>query len=192
MIRLREVRDNADEALRRVAERAQTMDALFEELAIPSASRTTSGVSVREEREYERNRWINKGFAAEAGTMLRLADPSVLGRLITEATSRADAQIDGPWWRVLPSNPARVEACRQAAEDARTKAQAYAEALGARLGPITWIREPTEGAGFAAPASVFRAQALTGSQGQQPDVPIEPGELDVHATVDVTFELTQG
>jgi uncharacterized protein YggE len=39
---------------------------------------------------------------------------------------------------------------------------------------------------------VFRAQALAAAPGQHPDVPIEPGELDVQATVDVTFELTQG
>jgi uncharacterized protein len=192
MVRLREVRDTADEALGRVAERAQTLDVLFDELGIPSASRTTSGVSVREEREYERNRWVNKGFAAEAGTMLRLTDPAVLGPLMTEATSRADAQLDGPWWRVLPNNPARVEACRQASEDARTKAQAYAEALGARLGPIAWIREPNDRGGFAPQGPVFRAQALAAAPGQHPDVPIEPGELDVQATVDVTFELTQG
>src|SRR5439155_25596461 len=134
--------------------------------------RTTAGVSVREAREYERNRWVRKGFAAEASTTLRLTDPAVLGRVITEATARADARIEGPWWRVLPENPARLEACRQAANDARAKARAFAEALGAELGPLAWVHE--------SPDEVFRAQPLRAvamaSGGEQAEMTVEPGE----------------
>jgi uncharacterized protein YggE len=178
MVRLREVQEAAEDALRRMAARAQTLDTLLDELRIAATSRTTSGVSVREEREYERNRRVHQGFAAEARTVLRLTDASVLGRLMTEATSRAGAQIDGPWWRVLPNNPARLEACQQAAVDARAKAQAFAEALGGRLGPIAWIRE-TAGEGYHdGPGPTYRARAMATSAGPgpDPDLGVEPGE----------------
>ncbi len=189
MVRLREVRDTADDALRRVAERSQALAALFDELAIDPAARTTSGVSVREEREYERNRWIHRGFAADARTVVRLTDLDVLGRLMTEATSRVDARIDGPWWRVLPSNPARLEASGRAAEDARSKARTYAEALGARLGPIAWIREPARDVDDAGP--YLRATPMAAMADAGPDMPVDPGEMDVTAAVEVAFDLIQ-
>jgi uncharacterized protein YggE len=188
-LRLRELRDTADDALTRVAGRSEGLRALLDELGVPEASRTTSGVMVREEREYERNRWVNKGFAAEARTIVRLTDPAILGRLITQATARADAQVDGPWWRILPDNPARLEACRQAARDARLKAEAYAASLGAQLGPIAWIRESSgEYAPMPRPAFALAARA-TGPE--QAEMDVEPGEMDVSASVSVSFDLQQ-
>jgi uncharacterized protein YggE len=109
----------------------------------------------------------------------------VLGRVITEATARADARIEGPWWRVLPENPARLEACRQAANDARAKAGAFAEALGGELGPIAWVRESRDEGLRAQPG---RFVALSAG-GEQPEMTVEPGEMDVTAAVDVSFEL---
>jgi uncharacterized protein len=190
-LRLRELRDTADEALTRVAERGERLRGLLDELGIEAGARTTSGVMVREEREYERNRWVSKGFAAESRTIVRLTDPTVLGRLITQATARAEALVDGPWWRILPENPARAEACRQAAQDARAKADAYARALGATLGSLAWIREST-GAEYGPvprPAFAMAARAMDGAE--QQDMNVEPGEMDVAATVTVSFELQQ-
>jgi uncharacterized protein YggE len=120
-----------------------------------------------------------------------LTDATLVGRLMTEAASRAAAQIEGPWWRVLPNNPARLEACRQAAGDARAKAQAFAEALGGRLGPIAWIRESTDQGYQGGPGAVFRAQPMAASSGPDPELAIEPGEFDVSAAVGVAFAFVQ-
>jgi uncharacterized protein len=187
MVWLRELRGTADEALRGAAARSEVVNALFDELEIPASSRTTAGVSVREDREYERNRWVSKGFVAEARTILRLEDPSPIGRLMSEATARADARIEGPWWSVRPSNPARAEACRQASQDARMKAGAYAESLGSRLGSILWIREPPSEAGYGGPS--MRAMPMAAQAAPSPEIPIEPGEMDVSAVVEVAFAL---
>jgi uncharacterized protein YggE len=187
-LRLRELRETADDALTRVAERGERLRALLDELGIEAGSRTTSGVMVREEREYERNRWVGKGFAAEVRTIVRLSDAAVLGRLITQATARVEAQVDGPWWRILPENPARVEACRQAAQDARLKAEAYSAALGATLGPIAWIRESTGGEYAPVPRG-FALAAHAAGGADQPEMSVEPGEMDVAATVTVSFDL---
>jgi uncharacterized protein YggE len=189
-LRLREVQETADDALTRVAERGERLRALLDELGIDAASRTTSGVMVREEREYERNRWVGKGFAAEARTIVRLTDATVLGRLITQATARAEALVDGPWWRILPENPARLEACRLAAQDARLKAAAYAASLDAELGSVAWIRE-TAGSEYAPmPRQAFALAAGAGG-GPEPEMNVEPGEMDVAATVTVSFDLQQ-
>ncbi len=57
-----------------------------------------------------------------------------------EATAPSiGAQVQGPWWRIPPDDPARLQACRLAVDDARARAQAYAEAAGARLGTLVTI-----------------------------------------------------
>jgi uncharacterized protein YggE len=92
---------------------------------------------------------------------------------------------------VLPNNPARLEACRQAAVDARAKAQSFAEALGGRLGPIAWIRESADQGYLGGQGPVFRAQAMAASSGPEPELTVEAGEFDVSANVDVAFAFLQ-
>src|SRR5437762_730277 len=131
-----------EKALAEASRWGQLLQDVFEQLQVPPANRITTGLSIREEHEYERQRNILKGYRASSRVLLRLSDPSVIGRLMTEATSRAQARIEGPWWRVAPDNPAWTEARRRAALEARAKAQAYAEALGHRLGPVIAVAEP--------------------------------------------------
>jgi uncharacterized protein YggE len=95
------------------------------------------------------------------------------------------AQIRGPWWRIPPDDPARLEACRRAAEDARTRAEAYADALGTAVsGLITVVdaRAHVPGSGGAV--------GLAASSGAQ-DLEVSSGELTVTAAVEVTFELVE-
>jgi hypothetical protein len=153
---------------------------------VPPDRRVTSGVMVRQQREYERQRWVDKGYLATASMVVRLDEPSVLGALMRDAAGRADAQIDGPWWRVAPDNPARAEACRLATADARRKAEAYADGLGLRLGSALSIREPSTANPMPRPAALaLRAQpAVEGAE-----IQVEAGSLDVTAAIEVTFQL---
>lgn len=179
-----------EEAMQAVARRSEEMEAILGEVNVPRTGRSTTGVSVREEREYERDRYRHKGYRASNRVTVRLEDASVLGRLMNEATSRADAQIQGPWWQIRLDNPARAEACRQAAAEARRKAQAYAEALGAGLGEVVRVSEPgleTRTRGHEPMAAMVMAEPTS-----RPEVEVEAGELDVAAAVDVTFRLEQG
>jgi hypothetical protein len=175
-----------DAALRRTAERSEALSGLMDEAGIPPERRVTSGVTVRPQREYERQRWVDKGFFAAATTVVRLDDPAAIGDLLREAIARAEAQVDGPWWRVAPDNPARAEACRLATAEARRKAEAYAEGLGVRLGSVLSIREPN---GQAAVPRVMPMAARTQAMGDETEIGVEAGHLDVSASVEVTFQL---
>ncbi|HWC31751.1 MAG TPA: SIMPL domain-containing protein, partial [Actinomycetota bacterium] len=79
---------------------------------------------------------MRKGFRASSSVTVRIDDVAIIGKLMSEATGRARAEVRGPWWGVKPDNAARAEACRLAATDARRKAEAYAAALGKRLGDV--------------------------------------------------------
>lgn len=117
-----------------------------------------------------------------------LSEPNRIGRLMSQAVARARARVDGPPWRFKPDNPARAEACRQAATDARRKAGAYAGALGLRLGEVLKVAEP----GTDHDPEAGLASALLRDAPGPTDMQVRAGHLDVEATVEVTFALEPG
>jgi uncharacterized protein YggE len=180
------------EALAEVARRSEALTALFDELSIPRERWTTSGVAVEETSEWDQQaqRQVQRGYTASNRVSVRLADASIVGGLLNAATARAQARIHGPWWRVALDNPARAEACRQAALAARRKAEAYATALGARLGNIVEVREPGVEPPRPEPRREMRAMAMKADA--PAEVTVQAGELEVGAAVIVTFAVEQG
>jgi uncharacterized protein YggE len=185
---LTEVRQAPAEAYEEVGKQAAELAGLLSELGIDEAARSTSAVLVHEEREYdERGRPVHRGYSATSSTHVRIADPSIAAKLVQQAVSRTGARVSGPWWHVAAENPARLEACRQAAANGRAKAEAYADALGSRLGALTEVSEP---AALAVPVG-YRAQpaGLAPLMPDGPEIPVERGELEVQATVEVTYAV---
>jgi hypothetical protein len=171
----------ADEALAEVTSRVHALHELLDEIGVEPALRSTTGVTVREEFDFVDGKQVHRGYRAQHTTMVRLHDPVLAGRVLQGATERAQAQVRGPAWWVAPDNPARVEACRRAAAEAKRKAEAYAEALGSTLGAVVEIREPS-----SAPAPLPRAMTLAAADAR---LEVDAGELSVTARVEVTFLL---
>lgn len=186
-LRLSFLAPTADEALSEVSRRSEELAPIFDEFGVDKKHRTTSGVSVNEEREYEKERYRHKGYRATNRVVVRFRDNDLAGRLISAATKRVQADVDGPVWRVAIDNPAREEACRQAAADAKRKARAYADALGVRLGALIRAGEPRPN-GYLDSGMRVTAQASLAAA----DLSIEAGEMDVSAAVEVTFLIEQG
>jgi uncharacterized protein YggE len=188
-IELTALEQTPESALDQVAARSEHLKAVLDELEIPAAARVTRGAIVREEHDYQNDRRVHRGYRAVNQVVVRLGDAGIIGRLMKDAASRAQARFEGPWWKVAPENPARAEACGLAAADARRKAEAYAEALGVRLGAIEAVSEPGLGAG---PGRYRRdpIHAMARSGGDA-ELEIEAGELEVAAAVEVTFHLEE-
>jgi uncharacterized protein len=176
------VRPGANEALADVAERARTVIALLDELGAGPAARTSTGVMVSEAGEHVDGTWQHRGYRASERLTVRIDDAEKIGRLLGAAVERAEARIDGPWWRVSPTNSGRAEALEAAAADARRRAEALAAGLGMRLGALVEAVE----AGAASPGPRFTPglQAMAVA-----DVPVEAGEATVEASVSVKFQL---
>ncbi len=104
---------------------------------------------------------------------------------MSEAAARLEVRIDGPTWRVARDNTAHGEARRRAAEDARSRAEEYAAVLGGRVGAIASIAEPGSGPPLPAARMYAVRQEIS-------PMPLEAGEHEVMAEVDVTFQLEQG
>ena len=174
------------QALGDVAQRAEALGALLDELGVREADRSTAGVSVAEEFDPPTRGNRGLGHRATARIAVHLADPEVIGKAISRASEDLQASIDGPHWFVTPDNPARLEAATQAAADARSKAQAYAAGVGVTLDRLISLVEPD-----TADRPPRRIRGLSAAVASR-DMPIDVEEYEVRATIDATFALKVG
>src|SRR5690606_5793778 len=108
----------------------------------------------------------------------------------------AGSTVQGPDWQMAPTNPAFDQARRAAAEDARHRAESYAEALGLQVGPVAWVAEPGMRDGGGAPLAASRIEPSSvagpearGSHPGEPSEDLTPAEMTVEATVEVGFRI---
>jgi uncharacterized protein YggE len=179
-----------DAAISEVAARSQKLEALFSEMSIGRDRWTTSGVSVNEEREWDGQRQVHRGYRAGTRVQLRVADAQLVGTVMHESVRRCQAAIDGPTWLIAPDNPAHDEARRRAAISARAKAETYATALGIQLGSILNVTEP--GLNAEPPRPLPKATRMMTAMDAAPEINVQSGDLDITATIIVTFALEQG
>jgi uncharacterized protein len=179
------LRASAAEAFAEATRLAQEVVVLCEEMGIAEGRRTTSRVTLAEDGEHTNTGWQHRGYRGSSRLVVRLDEGELASRLVTEAAERIDLRIDGPGWRVVQDNPGHADARRLAALDARKRAEEYAAALGGRTGAIVSIDEPeTKPIPASAAPMALRAEAA--------GMPVEDGERELVAEVDVTFQLEQG
>jgi uncharacterized protein YggE len=183
-ITLTALEDRPGTALADVSARATALVALLDEVGVSEGDRSTTGIAVGEEFDHTPEGRVSVGHRAASGVSVRLSDPELIGRLISRATQELDARIGGPRWLISLDNPVRLEAARRAAADARRKAEAYAEGVGAKVGRLIRLSEPGEHAGHA----IRMARSAGGGQ-HHDSIPVEPGEHEVAASIQATFAL---
>ena len=122
------------------------------------------------------------GYRAANVVRVELDDIARLGPIIDAAVGAGANEVEGIAFTITNEAPHRMEALRQASQEARTKAQAIAEALGVRLSALI---EASEGG-----VEVVPPRPLAFERGALAATPVQPGEMTVRATVTVryTFE----
>jgi hypothetical protein len=94
------VRSRHTEALPDVTARSHELDALFDELGIPKTKRSTSGISIRENREWVEERSVHRGYEALSSIIVRLHDPTIAAGSWKEPSSvhrHSSTGRGGPW-----------------------------------------------------------------------------------------------
>jgi uncharacterized protein YggE len=122
-----------------------------------------------------------EGYAANATVTVRLGDLDRAGPLVDAAVSAGASSVSGPSLERSDADELQNRALVDAVADARTKAEALAEAAGGSLGDVLSV---TEGAGSMPPVPYAGREALAAA-----DMAIEPGTQEIQASVTVTFEL---
>ncbi|MCO1656915.1 SIMPL domain-containing protein [Pseudonocardia humida] len=149
-------------------------------------------VQVRHRRLWVHNEWRGRrvvGCRAGQEISLRLTDVAALEEVLSALIGTEPSGLNGPRWLLDDRASALREAQRRAVEDARHRAEGYAEALGGRIGALLLLSEAAEHGPVA-----YRAMdmAESGGAGGGPDVRdlgLEPEPVRVSARCTTRWTL---
>ncbi len=125
------------------------------------------------------------GYAADNTIQVTTRDLASVGKLVDAASKSGANAIRSIAFTVHDDRAVRAQALHDAAGNARANAEAMVSGVGAKLGRLLSI-DSSE-----LPRVVPLMQARRAMAADAPATPIEPGSVDVHASVVVSFEITQ-
>lgn len=105
-----------------------------------------------------------------------------LGKILDQVVSQGSNQVNSIQFSVDNGDELENEARKRAIKDAKQKAQLYAQAAGVKLGTVLTISESVS----SSPRPLVRPRRLEASAAP---VPIEAGEQEITAQVQVSWEL---
>jgi len=184
---LTHVASTASSALAVVAERSQLLAEVLSEIGFTDHDWTTQGIAAAEEWEWRDNTNTKVGYRATTGVIVRVVDLDRVSALLSRAVDEAAAEIRDVSWSVSENNPARRALLGAAAIDATHRADAYAEALGLQRGVVEEVSDLpiVPRSGIRQESSLFAARSKAADSSIQMN--INPGEIDLEASVHVRF-----
>lgn len=178
-----------DEAQRVVDGAVAKFLTLCDEMDIPRKQVATAGINVNPEYQWPQNGGKPKltGYFVSRQLVVELKDLSKLGRLVTRATAHGVTNVSPPQLRNSKSKELERQALVKAAADARARAAALAEGVGAKLGDVRTLNSSQ---GYQPPIYP-RAMAMMKSADAEvaPEQTYETGEVKYSATVNAEFDL---
>lgn len=120
------------------------------------------------------------GYVVRNTVAVTVRDLSQLGIVLDTAVAEGANIVHGINFSIADTSELRQQALERAFEDARTKAEQLAQVANVQLQQILVINE---GGGVAPP------RPFAGGQAVESEVPVEPGQQAVTATVQVVFAI---
>jgi uncharacterized protein YggE len=151
----------------------------------------TASVVVYPNRYYDQQTGQEKttGYRAQNTVTVTFTDLSLIGNVFAAMTEAGADNVDGPNWQLSENNPAITTALTRAVADARMKAEALAVDQGVQLGEALIISESSVSQPY--PLYDTRAAAETAAGSSVTPPPINPENMDVTASVTVTYRMSR-
>lgn len=121
------------------------------------------------------------GYRAVNQIRVTVNDLALTGRLIERALDAGANRVDGVAFSLSDPDAARIDALGRAVARARAEAAAIADALGEPLGPALSVSTSEAG---GPPVLMREARSMEAAP-----PPVEPGAIEVSATVNVVFRI---
>lgn len=165
---------------------SSTAEAIIQRLGaagIAPADMQTTDLSLYPVRENDMTGQAQfEGFEASNQLTVQVRDLETLGPVLQAVLEDGANRLSSLSFTLQDPRPVMNEARRAAVEDARAKAQLYADAAGIALGSIRSISEPTDR--DDSPRPMMAMEAARG-------VPVQAGSTEITARVTITWELLQ-
>lgn len=179
----------AQPAARRNAEKLDaTLRSLREALGPDGAQFETVSYSLQPvyERPEPRSEPVVTGYTATNVVRVKELELDSIGKVIDIATSTGANTIRNIAFRLKDEGEVKTRALREAAKDARVKADVLADALGVRILRILTVSEGE--ADVVRPMPMYRSELAMAQAA--PPTPVEPGSIEVRATVTLVLEIS--
>ena len=177
----------ADAALAEVSESTASVLATLKAQGIEPRDIQTSGLYLNPvwDDSYNKHgvRRI-RGYSAGNTVHIQVRDLDMLGGLLDQVVKDGANSFNGLSFGLQDASDAQNEARRRAVQDARAKAELYAEAAGVQLGKIISLNDGVT----SAPQPMFREMAAAVMSDA---VPIAEGEVSTSARVSISFEIVE-
>ena len=175
----------AAQAMAENATRMSAVVAAVRKAGVAERDIQTAGLNLQPQYKYADNQPpLLTGYQASNTVSLRLRKLDQAGRLIDTLVGVGANTISGPNFRVDAAEAALDEARTQAIGIARSRADLYARAAGLKIKRILTISESGGEPPRPMPMMMARSMKMAAA-----DTPVEPGEVALSITVNVTFEM---
>jgi len=174
---------NAKSALDEAAKSAEQIGSAVKKQGIADEDIQTQDVSVYPQTVDQDGKQVITDYQASLSVRVKVRDIAKLGEIISAANAAGANNISGPTFTIDDPAPARAMAIEEAVADARKSAEAMAKAAGKSVGAVLSMSSSDVG---LVPGPMYSTSDMAGAA---KDVPIEPGQLDITASVVVVFEL---
>lgn len=174
------------------AENARNMQAVTEAvkaLGIEDRHIKTAGITLQPEYDYRSGERKLKGYTAVNSVRVEVKELSKVGRVIDSALRSGANKVDSLDFSLQAPERLEQTALKNAVADARSKAEVIAAALGKS---IVGLRQVTENVtGYS--RSNYAVSMLAAKAGDEAaaSTPVEPGELELTASVHIEFVLSE-
>ena len=166
---------------------AKQANAVIDQLkaAAPAATIKTVNFSVNPNYRYPKDGGTPTilGYAANNTVRMELNDLALVRKVIEAATRSGANNVNRLNFTLKDEKPYRAQALGDAVRQARSSAEALASSLRMKLGPVVEVEE-----GQPVIISPARQVEFTKAESNT-EPPISAGNIDVHASVNITFTL---
>jgi uncharacterized protein len=150
---------------------------------------STSNLSLNpvydQQKTDERGRPIIVAYAASVEITVVSRDISKTGNLLDAALKEGSNQFNGIVYDAADKRPALDQARKEAALEAKRKAEGLASALSLKLGPVLRVYEPE--AARARPEGMISARLSQAKSSET--LAIEPGQIEITAEVGTVWTI---
>jgi len=169
------------------SQKVNAIIAAMKGLGIAEADLQTSNYTISPKFEYKDGVQNVIGYTISQNLSLKVRDLSKLSAVLAKAGQLGTNQVNGVSFTIDDPTELKQEARKKALQDARSKAQELADALGVTVEHVVTFSESSNPLMQPLPY-MYKAEATgMGGGGSAPE--IQPGSLDVISHVSVTFEI---